>query len=242
MVSLLYLNTGYSQPDSLLARYPVKQKPRKASGILLLTNNAFAPIPAFSFDNPAAMAFITIKNGRLKYDPDFSVGLNGVPWMWNNWLRYEIVAKPSFSLFGGFNPSLFFISSKNPEGDNLLEAHRNTTGELQGTWQKNRKQKFMLTYRYNQAIDFGTISGHFIDFSAELSNLINLKNMYLNLRPQAFYFNNEGRVDGFFVGNMVQIGHKKTPLLLAYQSIQSIWTNFLPKAKYSHNISLIYLY
>ena len=100
----------------------------------------------------------------------------------------------------------------------------------------------MLTYRYNQAFDFGTINGHFIDFSAELLKVVSLNDFYINLRPQLFYFDNEGAIDGLFVANTFQVGYKKLPLLLAYQSVQSIWTNFLPNTSYNHNVSLLYLF
>ena len=111
--SLWQITIGYSQ-DSIPTNDSLHQTPDKAkwevSGLLLVTNNAFAPIPAFSFDRPAVMSFLSVRNDKWKYEPDFSIGLNGKPWMWNNWLRYELSGSQSFGLYVGINPTLFFLS------------------------------------------------------------------------------------------------------------------------------------
>ena len=91
ILSLFIITNGYGQ-DSLNAidstTKSISEKGWEVSGVFLTTNNAFAAIPAFSFDNPAIMSFLSIKKNRWKYEPDFSIGLTGKPWMWNNWFRY----------------------------------------------------------------------------------------------------------------------------------------------------------
>ncbi len=243
LIWLVGISSVYAQVenDNVSAGTVIKKKVN-VHGMILLTHNAFAPIPAFSFDDPALMAFLSVGSKRFKYEPDFSIGLNGRPWMWNNWFRYTCEDRQKFKLAVAVNPSLFFISTKTEGAEDLLEAHRNLTGEVMATFQPAAKQKYMLTYRYNEAFDFGTINGHFIDLAAEFQKVLEYKNLTVTLRPQLFYFNNQGSVDGLFVGNTVQLGHSKFPFLLAYQSVQSIWTNFLPEAAYRHSISFIFLF
>jgi len=75
------------------------------SGNILLTNIGFAPLPAFSFDKPIGIAFLCIKKRKFSYEPAFSIGLNGKPWMMDNWFRYIFINKKTLTLSSAINPS-----------------------------------------------------------------------------------------------------------------------------------------
>lgn len=243
-LSLLLCGVIYAQPktDSTIVANPVVEKKIETQGMVLFTNNAFAPLPAFSFDDPAVMTFLSIGWNRFKYEPEFSVGFNGQPWMWDNWLRYSVIQKPGLNIVAGINPNLYFLSTKTENDKTLIEAHRSVSGEIAAILQDYQSNKYMFTYRYNNAFDFGTISGHSIDFAVELQRVAGFSELNISLRPQLFYFNSEGNSDGFYIGNILQLNHRKSSFLLAYQSVQSIWTGFLENPEYNHNLSIIYLF
>lgn len=244
VLSLLLCGVIYAQPktESISVVKPIPEKKIEMRGMVLLTHNAFAPLPAFSFDNPAIMTFLSIGWNRIKYEPEFSIGFNGQPWMWDNWLRYSLIQKSGLTIVAGLNPNLYFLSTKTENDKTVIEAHCSVRGEVAAIFQDYQSNKYRFTYRYNNAFDFGTISGHTIDFAVEFKRILGFSEFDISLQPQLFYFNAEGNSDGFYIGNILQLSHRKSSFLLAYQSVQSIWTGFLEKPEYNHSLSLIYLF
>jgi len=237
LIGTLIATVSYgSATDSLNKNTPI------VSGRILLTNNAFAPIPAFSFDNPAAMFFLTVQGKRLRYEPDFSIGLNGKPWMWNNWFRYNVVRLKSHTFNLGLNPGLFFIENRSITGESTIGSNRNLTGEGQVKSTFSNRIRAILIYRYNKAFDKGTLDGHSIDLAVEFTRVVSIKKLRINLRPQTFYFNSEEIFKGWYVASSVSLSYGKMPVLVSYQAVQSIWTNYLPQPRYLSNFSLIYLF
>src|SRR5687767_4985282 len=67
-------------------------------GKIQIANAGFAPVPAFSFNDPLATGCITVRKNRFSFDSDFALGFNGNPWMMNNWFRMKIVDKKNLSV------------------------------------------------------------------------------------------------------------------------------------------------
>src|SRR5258705_5394629 len=78
------------------------------SGNILLTNIGFVPLPAFSFDSPKGIVFLSLKKRKFSYEPAFSLGFNRKPWMIDNWFRYTFIDNKVFALSAAVNTSLFF--------------------------------------------------------------------------------------------------------------------------------------
>src|ERR1700755_2436151 len=101
----------------------------KANGRMLIATAGFAPVPAFSFNHPLVIGFLSLQKKRFSYEPDFSLGLNGKAWMANNWFRFKISDKRKLKFSTGINPSFYFSCERMPEGHEIINAHRNFTWE-----------------------------------------------------------------------------------------------------------------
>jgi hypothetical protein len=166
-----------------------------------LATAGFAPIPAFSFDSPIAIGSLSIRKNWFSYQPDFALGMNGKPWMANNWFRFRGVDKKKFKLYFGINPSLFFKSEWIDSKEEIVHAHRNLTVELAATEHLSKQVSLIVTYMHVKAFDFGTLSGDFIDLSFPVTVHPHLRSISMMIKPQLFYFNFEGEVDGLFASN-----------------------------------------
>lgn len=196
------------------------------SGFVLVTNNGFSPIPAFSFDRPTLMTFLTISKNHFRYEPDISFGFDAHPWMINNWLKYRLVNSEKLSISSGINPGLFFLNDKDISGEKPITAHRNLTVELMGDYSFSKRFLLSLMTRYNEALDKGTVSGYFFNLTAGVSNIMITKNASVQFRSQAFYFDNAGKIDGLYTSAMLNTSHKKVPFTLFIQGVQPLWVNF----------------
>lgn len=211
------------------------------SGSVLITNNGFAPIPAFSFEKPTVMAFLSFHKGRFGYQPDAALGLNGDLWMNNHWLRYYFSGTRRFNFRGGINLSLFFNHETTDSQEEIIKADRNITLEAAGDYQVSDMLAVGLMYRYNHAVDRGTISGHFIDLSANVSGVSVADNIALSLGPKLFYFDHIGDVDGLFVAIDASIGHEQLPLSISFQGVRRMWSNFSPSPVFQWNVGVQYV-
>jgi hypothetical protein len=213
----------------------------RINGKIILANAGFAPVPAFSFNSPIAMGFLTIKKRRFSYDPDFSIGLNGQPWMYNNWFRFLFVDRQKLTLSTGVNPSLFFRAQRTITGEQFFHALRNLTFEMAADHKFSDVISLRMTYMFIHAFDNGALSGNFIDISSSLLLISIPKVVAVNLKQEIFYFNFTGTVDGVFTSASVSLVHHSVPLSLYGQFVLPIWSAF-PVKSFQWNAGLAYTF
>lgn len=213
----------------------------KFSGKAIIANAGFAPIPAFSFDSPIAIGFLSLKKNRLSYEPDFALGLNGKPWMANNWFRLNFMDRKKIKLNAGMNPSLFFKPEKIASGEEILNALRNLTFELAGVCKFSKTWSLRMTCMYIHAFDKGALSGNFFDLSSPFSIMHVPKIISIDFKPQLFYFDFTGNVDGFFTAASISIEYQQIPLSVYFQGVLPLWVDF-PGNNFKWNSGFVYAF
>lgn len=200
------------------------------NGLVLIGNVGFAPIPAFSFDSPILTGSLCIKTKKLTYQPDFSIGLNGKPWMINHWIGYTIAENQKYKIYAGVNPSLFFKNEFIDSGLEIVHAHRNITIELAGTRKISKRLSMILTYLHIKAFDPGTLSGDFVDLSVTAVWTRVFTYFEFHLKPQVFYFDLEGNINGLYTSNTISLTHpfirNKISLSAYFQGVLPVKTDF----------------
>lgn len=215
---------------------------RNVNGLMLMTSNGFAPIPAFSFDKPAAMVFLSIDRSRFSYRPDVALGFDGDLWMNNHWFFYRLPVDSRFFLKGGVNLSLFFQHETGSSQQEIIRANRNITLEGAGAYQLSESSVLNFTYRYNHAVDPGTVSGYLFDFTATFSNIVIIDQLYMDLRPQLFYFDHKEQLDGLFTSVYLAAGFKKIPFTPYFRGVQRLWSNFTPSPVFQWSVGVQHVF
>jgi hypothetical protein len=75
------------------------------------------------------------------------------------------------------------------------------------------------------AFDKGALSGNFFDMSSIIT-AISIPMITFTLKPQLFYFDFEGDVEGLFASMTLRAELQKIPISFSYQAVPSIWTKF----------------
>jgi len=210
-----------------------------ASGRIMLANAGFAPVPAFSFNSPLVMGFLSIKKKRLSFEPDLSLGLNGKPWLVNNWFRLAFIDRKKMKATVGLNPSLYFGEVVMSSGESILRAHRNLTFEFAAEQILTERWSLRFTYMLVHAFDTGALSGQFFDVSSPIVAFRVPKIAIIKVKPEVFYFNFDGNVDGFFGSGSVTGELLCIPLSVYFQGVQPFWAGF-PGNHYKWNAGLVY--
>ena len=209
-------------------------------GRVLIGSAGFAPISAFSFDDPLAIGFLSVARKRFGYEPDFALGLNGTPWMINNWFRFDFYSDKMSTLNVSVNPFLFFKKQKVNSGEEMIQAQRSLVFEVGSLHPLSDRWSLNVTYQYNKGFDQGCLSGHFLSVASSLDKLV-AELVLITIKSQLFYFDFDGDVDGFFTSASLNIKHKKIPVACCMQATLPVWTNF-PDNCFQWNAGLIYDY
>jgi hypothetical protein len=213
----------------------------RVSGRIVLGNAGFAPVPAFSFNSPIAIGLLSIRKKQFSYEPDLSIGLNGKPWMASNWFRFSFLERKKIKLSTGINPSLFFQTDRIASGEEIINTLRNMTFEFVAELKFSDGWSSRMTYMHIHAFDNGGLSGDFIDASSSVSVIRIPEMIAIHLKPQLFYFNFSGKVDGLFTSAILSIDLKKIPLSLFGQGVLMLWSNF-PVKNFQWNAGAVYAF
>ncbi|MEZ0541066.1 hypothetical protein [Fibrella arboris] len=88
-----------SQPDGYLR------------GSVSSTTNGIAFVPTFSPGRPPTIFELSVGGKRLSFEPPLRCALDGTPWSFLFWWRYEVVTANRFRVRTGAHPALTFSAT-----------------------------------------------------------------------------------------------------------------------------------
>ena len=144
-------------------------------------------------------------------------------------------------LNAGINPSLFFKTEWTAAGEKILNAQRNLSFEIGGTRKFSKNSSLTLAYMRVHAFDIGALSGNFFDVSSSFPVISTSKIISITLKPELFYFDFEGNVDGFFASTRINIEHRQIPVSIYYQGVLPLWTDFNGNS-FKWNMGVVYAF
>ena len=228
------ITTVYSRENADSAKTKLK-----AGVTFSLNSNGISSIPAFSLGDPAAMVSVTLAKGRFSYDPTLAYGLDGRPWFIDNWFHLKLVSRPSFELRTGMNISSFFSEYKLP-AETVLQGQRYFAYELMGMYKFTPGTSLSLAYWSDNGQEKGTLKGHFIDLTADKTDIPLGKQVLLAVNLQLFYIDYTDKNDGLFIAPRISAGLRSIPLSLFFQAIQPLTSNMTPSPEFQWNVGLAY--
>lgn len=219
------------------------QKSYHFRGNLSVTQNGMSLIPAFSLGKPAAIAELSIGNNKLSFDPEIRFDLNGQPWSFIFWWRYQFIQNSRFKLHAGAHPAFIFRNTQVMSASNKMvesmEGRRFFAGEIGPSYQISDQVRVGGIFLVGRSL--GKIPTEVNQFYAVNTTLNLFKPGHpwtIQAKPMAFYLQMNDR-HGYFVSSSFLIAHKQFPLALG--SIVSRKTvSTIEVEDWIWNISLIY--
>jgi hypothetical protein len=207
------------------------QTPRFLRGQITATNNGVSLIPSFSLGRPAALFDLSIGKGRLSFDPMLRFGLDGKPWAFILWWRYQLVKNQKFTLGVGAHPSFVFRDVSvlnNGLPRDYLTTQRYFAWEVSPTYFVNKNINVGAYYLGSHGLTKDIVQ--YTTFLAVRSGItLPLSNKCtLGLIPQVYYLKMDDK-DGKYVNATANLYHKKTPISLNAVVSQAIETEIAGK-------------
>ena len=217
------------------------QAPNFFKGQITATNNGVSLIPSFSLGKPALLFDLSIGKKRLSFDPMIRFAMNGKPWSFVFWGRYQLVQNKKYNLGLGVHHSVLFKDISvinNGITKDYLSSQRYFSWEISPTFIVSKKLNFGLYYIGSHGLTKDIVQyTHFVAIRSGI-NLNLSKKFTLGLLPQAYYLKMDDK-DGTYVNTTVNLYRKNFPISLNGIASKAIKTHIAGK-DYLWSVGLVY--
>ncbi len=219
-----------------------KSSDKHFSGSVWATNNGISLIPTFNLGKPAFMFNFSIGGEKLSFDPQLRFSMEGKPWSFIFWWRYQLVNSEKFRLKIGAHPAFSFKEIdvvKDGAEMEIIRVRRYLAGELSPTFNLSEKVTVAPYYLYAHGVE-DDITQHtqYIALQSSISNLQLSENLRFSLTPQVYYLRMDG-LDGFYVASSFSLSLKNFPVSASFMMNQKIDSE-IASDDFTWSASLVY--
>ena len=210
-------------------------------GNIQLTNNGISLVPTFSLGDPALLFDLKFVRGRHSFEPDMRFALEGKPWAFLFWYRYQAVEKGKFSLRTGMHPAVNFRTEtviRDGQQEDLMEARRYLAFEAAPGYSLSEHVRVGVYYLTAFGFDEGVKRTHFLTLNAGFSDISLGKRLYAEVSPQVYYLRMDDE-DGLYATAAVNLRLREFPLSLSTVLNQEIDSE-IDSENFNWNLSLVY--
>lgn len=222
---------------------PISEQKGFLSGTVALTNNGISLIPTFTLNKPATVADFAVGKGRLSFDPEFSFSLEGKPWNFLLWWRYQIKAEGKFRLHAGIHPAFAFTTesfTSNGVTRNYTVAQRYLAEEIVPSYAFSSHFTVGIYYLYSAGLSSdATRNTHFINLNINFENIPLGYKYNFSISPTIYYLNLDSKA-GMYISNFFSLNRNNFPLSVNTTLNKALHTMVDPAQDLVWNISLVY--
>ncbi|MDX8337795.1 hypothetical protein SLH46_01285 [Draconibacterium sp. IB214405] len=197
------------------------------NGSIWATNNGISLIPSFNLGKPAVMFNFSLGGEKLSFDPQFRFSMEGKPWSFILWWRYQFVNNEKFRFKIGAHPAFSFKEIdviKDGAEMEIIRVRRYLAGELSPTFKFSEKISLTPYWLYAHGVeDDITQHTNYIALQSSFSKLALSDKCNLSLTPQVYYLRMDG-LQGVYAASSFTLAKNDFPLsasLMINQKIDS---------------------
>ncbi|MDR8390461.1 hypothetical protein NC796_04860 [Aliifodinibius sp. S!AR15-10] len=180
------------------------------SGSISVMNEGISTVPSLALGEPAAIFNLSIGK-RFRFEPELRFSLEGKPWSFLFWFRYDIVNHDKFSFRIGAHPAYSFrtvpaLIDETNQYEEIIEARRFLAGDLNTSYSVT--ENFDVGFYYLGGHGFESSvpdQTHYLSLYSSIPNISLFNDLYMNLRPQVYYLKID-EIDGFYVASSIALG------------------------------------
>lgn len=212
------------------------------TGAVTVTTKGLSTFPNLTLGKPAVILDLSMGGKKLRFEPVMRFGLNGKPWSFIFWGRYEFVNNDKFQFKIGAHPAYAFKTiSVIQDGTTkeILRARQNVAGELAPVFKVGKNINFGPYYIYAYCPEKDMVRhSNFISLKANFSNIILSDQYFMRLMAQAYYLKLDAD-DGYYVNSTLSLNRRNCPLSVSTTMNKTIQSD-IPGDHFLWNINLTY--
>jgi hypothetical protein len=219
-----------------------KFKTLHLNGNITLTTKGLSTFPNLTLGKPAAIFDFSIGGEKFRFDPTMRFGIEGKPWTFIFWMRYQAVSTEKFGLRFGAHPAYSFKTIsviQDGKATDVLRTHQFLAGEIAPVFRVAKNISIGPYYIYSRGVDEDAVrNSNFITLMANFSSINLSDNTFLRLMAQAYFLKMDSN-DGFYLNSTLSLNRRNFPVSVSTTVNKAIESK-LPGDDFLWNINLTY--
>jgi hypothetical protein len=218
--------------------------PVNFGGFVTLTNKGISSIPNLTLGKPAAIVFMSVGN-RFRFEPEFRFALNGKPWMFIFWGRYDLVKTDKFLFKVRANPTVVFKTipaTINNVTNEIIRTSRTITADLTTSYFPTKNIGLTTYYMYVYGVEKDAIKNtHYLALRTAFSNIKLTEQFFMGINPSVYYLK-MAEYHGFYSNLTMTLAKRNFPLSVSTLINKTIHTQIPVGEDFLWNVSLVYTF
>jgi hypothetical protein len=215
IVILLVLVSFFQQA---ISQNTEKKKAYTFGSVFTVTTKGMSTFPNLTLGKPAAIFDFSIGDDKFRFEPTLRFGLDGKPWSFIFWLRYDLVKSDKFQFRMGAHPAFSFKTiniTDNGVSSEIIRTQQFLAGELSPVFNITRNISISPYYLYANGVTPGAVkNSNFISLRTNFSRIGLSEKYFMRLMAQAYYLQMDAN-DGYYVNSTLSLNRQNFPLSIS---------------------------
>lgn len=220
----------------------LKQDTGIFSGAVTVTSKGLSTFPNLTLGKPAAILDLSMGGEKFRFEPIFRFSLEGKPWSFIFWCRYELINNEKFQFKIGMHPAYSFktvTAAQDGTTKEILRAQQYLAGELTPVFKVAKNVSLGPYYIYARGLEKDIVrNSNFISFRINFSNINLSEKYFMRLMAQTYYLKLDAD-DGFYVNTTFSLNRRNFPFSIS-STINQTFQSDIPGDDFLWNINLTY--
>ena len=213
-------------------------------GSVTINTKGISSIPNLTLGKPAAIFYMSVGR-KIRFEPEFRFALEGKPWIFILWGRYDMINNDRFLIRMRANYGLSFKTvsvTSNEVTNDILTASRSFTGDLVPTYFLTKNIGIGPYYFYRHGFEKYDIKNtHYVGLRAYFSDIKISKQFFAGFNPQVYYLNMDAD-HGYYFSSTFSIARRNFPISISALINKTIQTEVPIGEDFLWNVGLIYTF
>lgn len=211
-------------------------------GSVTVTTKGLSTFPNLTLGKPAAVLDLSMGGKKLRFEPTLRFALEGKPWSFIFWCRYELLKTEKFQFKLGAHPAYSFKTikvSENGTTKEILRAQQYLAGEISPVFNVAKNISLGPYYIHAWGLEKDiTQNSDYIAFRFNFTSIKLTDKFLMKLMAQAYYLKLDAD-DGFYINSTLALARRNFPFSLSSTINQTLQSS-IPGEDFLWNINLTY--
>lgn len=211
LIMLSFTKAGISQDKST--------EKLNVAGSISVMNDGISTVPSLALGKPAMIYNLSVGK-RFRFEPELRFSLEGKPWSFLFWFRYDVIRNDKFSFRIGAHPAYSFrtipaLIDDSKQSKDVIEARRFLAGDINTSYSITENVDLGVYYLFGHGFESSVPDfTHFLSLYSSIPSISLFSDLYVNLRPQIYYLKID-EIDGFYAATNIALGVRKLPVTVS---------------------------
>lgn len=234
LVSTFFISNSQSNDSTKVANY--------FGGAATLSSKGLSTFPNLTLGKPAAIFDFSMGGEKFRFEPTLRFALEGKPWTFILWFRYELLKSEKFQFKIGAHPAYSFKTISVTENGNtseILRVQQFLAGEAAPVFFITKNISAGPYYIYARGVSDGAVkNSNFISLRANFSNIKLTDKYFMKWLAQAYYLKLDA-ADGFYVNTTLSLNRRNFPFSVS-STLNKTIESTIPGDDFLWNVNLVF--